>query len=296
MSGASAMVLGAGGQVGRALREATVPEGLRPTFLERRDLDVTDRRAVAEAFATLRPEVIINLAAYTDVDGAETAPAAAFAVNRGGPAVLAEACVDGGAALIHLSTDFVFDGQGRRPYRENDPVAPLGVYGESKAQGEAAVRDRLDRHLILRTGWVFGPHGRNFLKAILRLAKERDELRVVDDQVGAPTETAALADALFALALRTVSGTTAWGTFHFSGTPAVSRHGFAAAILRAAKPYLPQLPRLAPIASEDYPAPARRPGHAVLDCARLGRVFGIRQPDWQTGLTATVRRVVEGGI
>lgn len=282
------LVLGAGGQVGRALRQRAGARRPAPLFLDRRGLDVTDAGAVTDMVRARRPDVVINVAAYTDVDGAEAASATAFAVNRDGPGFLAEACAASGAALLHVSTDYVFDGLSDRDYREDDPVCPLGVYGLSKAAGEAAVGERLDRHLIVRTSWVFSPWRANFVTTILRLAGEQGEMRVVDDQIGGPTDADSVAETLLVLADAVGRGVADWGVYHFSATPPLSRHAFAEEIVAARGPAAGRRPRLTPVATSEYPTPARRPVRAVLDCARIGRVFGVAQPDWRPGLVRVV--------
>lgn len=286
------LVTGGTGQVGLALREQPAPRDLSLVFPERGQLDLADRNSVTEAFSALAPGMVINAAAYTDVDGAESDPEAAFAVNRDGPAYLAEACDKTGIPLIHLSTDFVFDGTAGHPYKEDDPVSPLSVYGESKAEGEATVRDRLENHIIVRTAWVFGPHRSNFVKSILLNAAEKPELRVVDDQVGGPTEASDIAGTLLSISASLPEGGGEWGTFHYSGVPAVSRFDLAAGILDRARPHLGQIPRLTPISSTEHPSPAKRPGCTILDCGRIYRVFGIEQPDWRPALSRIIESCV----
>ncbi len=293
MSKPGCVVLGAAGQVGMALREQPAPGDLAMTFLDRRDLDITDGERMARVVAEANPAVVVNAAAYTDVDGAETASATAFAVNRDGPAILAQACDKAAACLIHLSSDFVFDGAAGRPYREDDPVSPRGVYARSKAEGEEAVRTRLERHLILRTSWVFGPHRRNFVRAILERAGAGRELRVVDDQIGDPTAAADIACVLLVLAAAAARGECQWGVYHYSGRPAVSRHDLAAEILARARPRMEHIPRLSPVSTADYPSPAPRPAYSSLDCGRISRVFGIEQPDWRPPLARAVERLVD---
>ncbi len=191
------VVLGAGGQVGRELAELARAQGLAVRALARSEVDITDAAAVAEAVRGA--DFVANCAAYTAVDKAETERDRAFAVNATGPGVIARACTEMGAALLHISTDYVFRGDGDRPWREDDPIAPLSVYGESKAAGEAAVRAALPRHVILRTAWVFAAHGSNFVRTMLRLGAERPELRIVADQHGGPTPAAAIAAAILAI-------------------------------------------------------------------------------------------------
>lgn len=282
------LVVGAGGQVGCELMRRA-PATHRPLAgLTRAELDITDGDRVRRITAELRPALIINAAAYTAVDKAESEPGRAYAVNRDGPANLAAACAGLDIPLIHVSTDYVFDGSKVGAYVETDPVAPAGVYGASKAAGEALVRERLGRHVILRTAWVFGRDGANFVKTMLRLAAERPELRVVDDQRGGPTPAGAVADALLALAARLDDGAQSWGTYHYCGTPATSWCGFARAIVAAAATHRGETVPVIPIRTADYPTPARRPANSVLDCAKIARDFGIGQPDWRPALVQCV--------
>ncbi len=299
------LITGAGGQVGRELaRQAAGSETRARTSAE---LDIRDAAAVRRAIDGV--DLVINAAAYTAVDRAEQEPERAYAVNRDGPAHLAEACAVRGIPLLHISTDYVFDGRaergraergrGQRPYREDDPTRPLGVYGASKWAGEQAVRERLDRHLILRTSWVFGLDGRNFVKTLLRLAAEREELRVVADQHGCPTFAGDIAATLLRLAGQLpFSADSGWGTYHFAGAPATTWHGFARAIVEQARVCQAlnvqalKVRKIIPISTADYPTPAARPAYSVLDCTRLRDTFGIAMPAWQPGLARVVEQVV----
>jgi len=278
------LVVGAGGQVGRALVA-------RGAFgLTRADLDITDLAQVRAAISARSYRTVINAAAYTAVDRAESDAAAAQAVNRDGPGNLAVTTAELGIPLLHVSTDYVFDGTKQGAYGESDPVGPVGVYGASKLAGEEAVRAVQPRHIILRTAWVYGPSNGNFAATMLRLAAERSELRVVADQYGGPTPAAAIADALMTVVDR-MGDEGPWGTYHFSGSPAVTWHGFACAIIDQAAPRLAQSPTVTPISTADYPTPARRPANSVLDCTKIERVFGIGQPDWRTSLGTIVAAI-----
>ena len=289
------LLLGGNGQVGRELRRSLAPLGELVVATREggagdaaADLDAPE--SLAALVAGSAPDVVVNAAAYTAVDQAETDREAAFRVNAEAPAALARACAGRGALLVHYSTDYVFDGNATRPYREDDPTAPLGVYGKSKLAGEAAIRDSGARHAILRTAWVYAVHGRNFLRTMLRLAGERDALRVVADQVGAPTPASWIADATAAMLRRGIDGA---GTWHVVADGETSWHGFASAIMReaVAAGLLARAPSVLPIGTADYPTPARRPAYSVLDTARLQRDFGLRPPDWETGLRATLREL-----
>lgn len=280
------LVTGSNGQVGHEL----VRQGRdRVVGLDRSRLDITDREAVRRAVAAHAPDVLVNAAAYTAVDRAESEADLTFAVNRDGPAHLADVCAEAGIPLIHISTDYVFDGTKGAPYVESDPVNPLGVYGRSKAAGEGALRERLGRHVILRTSWVFGDHGPNFVRTMLRLMREREVLRVVADQRGCPTAAADIARAVLEIAERIEDGDAAWGTFHFAGQPATSWHGFAEAILEEARRHGPvRAERIAPIPTSAYPTAAPRPADTRLDCTQLAEVWGVELPDWRLALRAVV--------
>lgn len=281
------LVAGREGQVARALLARLTPEGHAVTALEPPELDLTSRESIAAALAGTRPDLVVNAAAYTAVDRAEDQPDLAYAVNRDGAARLAEAAAARGAPFIHFSTDYVFDGRKGAPYTEGDAPSPLGVYGRSKEEGERAVLAANPRSVILRTAWVCSPDGANFVKTMLRLAAERDELRVVADQHGAPTFAADLADAVARIAPRLLAapaGDPAFGLFHLSGHPHTTWHGFTAAILEEAAARGHRHPRLTAIATADYPTRATRPADGRLDCSRIARVHGITPPDWRASL------------
>lgn len=290
------LVLGGNGQVGRELLRALAPLGevvatTRSGELadgrrcETADFDAPD--SLPALLDRLQPQWVINAAAYTAVDRAEVDADAAQRANARAPGVLAHWCAQAGVPLLHYSTDYVFDGSATQPYREDDPTAPLGVYGSSKLAGEDAIRSSGARHAILRTAWVYAAHGRNFLRTMLRLAGERDELRVVADQIGAPTPAAWIADAT---AQVIASGLPAAGTWHLVAAGETSWHGFAEAIMQdaLAAGLLARRPRVLPITTADYPTPARRPAYSVLDTAKLRRDFGIVPPDWRDGLQAVL--------
>jgi dTDP-4-dehydrorhamnose reductase len=287
------LVLGAGGQVGRELCRLAWPAGYRVAGFGRDGVDIAQRQAVAEAVARERPDIVVNAAAYTAVDRAESEPEAAWAGNCTGPANLAAACAETGIPLIHLSTDYVFDGTKEGPYREDDPVAPLGVYGESKEAGDRAVREALPEHVILRTAWVYAAHGRNFVNTMLRLAGEHPVLRVVADQTGSPTAAADIAVAIAVVTQQTAAGNRRWGTYHFAGGGAVTWHGFAEAIFAEAAPWRGPPPRVEPITTADYPTPARRPANSVLDCTKIGDAFGITPRPWRAALADVIREIYE---
>ena len=287
------LIVGSAGQIGSELMRAPIPAGWERVGLSRAEFDITDERAVAATLAACRPDVVINAAAYTAVDRAESERDSAFAVNATGPAILARFCGVLGAALIHYSTDYVFDGAKAAPYAEADPVNPLGVYGASKEAGERAVRTALTRHVILRTSWVYGTAGGNFVKTMIRLAGERPELRVVDDQFGCPTAAADIAEATIEVAAAIAAGHARWGTFHYAGNAGTSWHGFATAIVGEAAKRTGRRPHVRPISSADYPTPARRPANSVLDCTAIADAYGIRGKPWEQGLSRIIGGILD---
>lgn len=286
------LVLGASGQLGDALLAASNRKKQHIIGLAHAELDITDRAAVNRMLAEWRPAIVVNAAAYTAVDQAETDHTRAFAVNRDGAGHVAETCAALGIPLVHISTDYVFDGKKAEPYREEDPPAPLSAYGASKAAGEALIRDRHDRAAIIRASWLFGVAGHNFVKTIANLARHRDELRVVADQRGCPTPAPDLAAAIFALGQHMLVERNLGGIFHFAGAEPVSWHGFAVAIVESVAPFIGRHPRIVPIRTEDYPTAAQRPRNSVLDCRRLA-ALGIPQRSWYPGLWDVVERLYE---
>lgn len=283
----TALLVGGNGQVGREIALAAPRDGLAVSVTTRDTLDVTDSDAIERAFDTFQPRVVINASAYTAVDKAESEPKRAFQINRDGPFRLATACARHTVPLIHLSTDYVYDGAKRAPYVESDPVGPLGVYGASKLAGEDAIREVLPRHVILRTAWVYGVHGHNFVKTMLRLSRERETLRVVNDQIGSPTHAAELADAIVRIAKRITAGTIddrCWGVFHCAGQGETSWCGFARAVLAHAEPDLGRNVPVEPIATDDFPTPAKRPRNSRLECGRLRELHGVTMRHWRDAL------------
>ena len=254
--------------------------------------DLDQLQSLAALIETIAPDVVVNAAAYTAVDAAETDVDVAFRINAEAPAAIASACKAVDALLVHYSTDYVFDGRATRPYLEEDSTAPLGVYGESKLAGEQAVRDSSARHVILRTAWVYAAHSRNFLLTMLRLAADRDELRVVADQYGAPTPAAWIADATTTLLRHGIAES---GTWHLTARGETNWHGFASAIMDEAHALglLQRKPLVLPITTAEYPTPAHRPAYSVLDTTRLQQDFGIVPPEWREGLTHTLQQIVQ---
>ncbi len=278
-----ALVLGAGGQLGRELSR-TAGEEVDCVALTRQQLDIADPSAVSACLAELAPSVVLNAAAYTAVDAAEADPAAARRANVDAPANLAVACRDSGIRLIHVSTDFVFDGRSAVPYRVDAPVAPLGEYGRSKLAGELAVQRTLPGALIMRTGWVYSRFGSNFVKTMLRLMAERDELAVVADQVGTPTWARGLAGALWAAAARPELR----GIYHWSDDGQCSWYDFARAICEEACAIglLARPVKIRPIAASEYPTAAQRPAYSVLDKTTSWRDLALPGVPWRDQLHA----------
>jgi len=295
MSDKTVLVFGGNGQLGRALAEANAPAGWRVVCLSRAAADIANADQVARAIAAHAPAAVVNAAAYTAVDKAESERDAAFRINELGAGIVARAASDAHAAVIHLSTDYVFDGQASRPWREDDPIAPLGVYGASKAAGEDAVRDAARRHVILRASWLFGIDGNNFVKTMLRLGAERPALKIVADQVGRPTSAHDLADAILAIAVKLSGGVSTaklYGTFHFANAGAVSWHEFAREIFAQSARRSGPSPQLAAIPTSDYPTPAQRPAYSVLDCDKLAGLYGIEPRPWQPALSDVLKRLL----
>ena len=282
------LIAGGSGQVGHCLKaqlegcaELSVPDSSA--------LNIADRRSVRQAVETFRPDYIINAAAYTAVDKAENDAERAFAVNRDGARHLAEAAEAAGATMLHISTDYVFDGAGGAPYDEAAPTAPQNIYGASKLAGEQAVLAACRHAVVMRTSWVFGAHGQNFVKTMLRLGRERDSLGIVADQYGAPTAAADIAAALIAIVRRHTPDQLAEcaGIYHYCGSPYASWFEFAETIFAeaAAQGVLAKIPAVKPIATADYPTPAKRPADSRLDCGKIRTVFGIGPCDWHSALS-----------
>jgi dTDP-4-dehydrorhamnose reductase len=277
------LVFGSTGQVAAELRRL-IPEAM---FLGRAEADLSDPAACAAAVTAAKADAVINAAAWTAVDRAETEEAAATVVNGDAPTAMARAAAAQGVPFLHISTDYVFDGQGDTAFVPDHPTRPINAYGRSKLAGEIGVRAAGGSHLILRTSWVFSAHGSNFVKTMLRLGQTRETLNVVADQIGGPTSAAAIAKALVTAAHGLLQGAKG-GTYHFSGAPDTSWAGFARAIMTAAK-----LPcRIEGIPSADYPTPARRPLNSRLDCASFLRDFGIDRSNWMDDLAVILQELL----
>lgn len=296
-----ALLLGANGQVGQELLRALAPlgqvvattrSGVLPNGKACEVADFNQPDSLAVLLQRIRPDVVVNAAAYTAVDRAEEDQEAAWRANADSPGVLARWCAQEKVPLVHYSTDYVFDGQGQRPYREDDATAPLGVYGASKLAGEEAIRAAGGRHLIFRTAWVYASHGQNFLRTMLRVGAEREELKVVADQIGTPTPAALIAD-VTAQAIQHPAELS--GTWHLTANGETSWHGFAAAIFAGAQArgLIARAPKVLPITTAEYPTKAKRPAYSRLDTGRLQADLGIVLPDWQEGLARVMDELAQ---
>jgi dTDP-4-dehydrorhamnose reductase len=289
-------VIGGEGQVARSLREvASRSDNIVFGFGARPDLDLLRPASIAKALADFRPDLVVNPAAYTTVDKAESEPDQAFALNRDGARAVAAAAADRGVPIIHLSTDYVFDGKKKEPYSETDAVGPQGVYGRSKLEGELAVAEANPKHIVLRTSWVYAPFGSNFVRTMLRLTAERDRLRVVDDQSGCPTYAPDIAGAIIAIAQKWADSD--WhskyaGVTHIAGPDARTWCGFAREIVQGAAERGGRLIPVDPISTSDYPTPATRPANSCLSSERLEAVFGLRLRPLKSSLADCLDRLL----
>lgn len=281
------VITGADGQVGNALKRLAQEQGLDHLALNRQGLDITNGEQIQAVMGQYQPSLLINCAAYTNVDGAEKEGDLARAINSEGPGLLAHACHQAGIPLFHISTDYVFAGQANEPYSEKNETSPLGAYGQTKYEGEELVRQTLAEHIIVRTSWVYSDHGHNFVRTMLRLGQERDRLKVVADQHGCPTAAHHLAHFLLHLArLHRDQGQLNWSTYHFCTGPATSWHGFASAIMIEAKGQglLERDIKVEPITTREFPTPAKRPAYSVLNCDKAAATFAYTIPNWHEGL------------
>jgi dTDP-4-dehydrorhamnose reductase len=288
------LVFGAGGQLGSELESIATERRIELKGFTRAEADIADGRRVAEIVGGVAPRLVVNAAAYTDVDGAERDWAGAVSGNVTGPRNLAEACARANIPLVHVSTDHVFDGTKDGPYAETDPVAPANAYGRSKELGERAVREALPRHLILRTAWLYGRFGHNFVKTIMAAARKRPQLEVVADQEGSPSSSAELAAAILAIAPRLDAAFTGWGTYHFAAAGVASRHELASHVVEAQAELAGH--RVPVLATATPPPPegiAVRPKRTALDSSGFARLFGITPAHWRPTVTRVVRETIE---
>ncbi|MEE8399712.1 MAG: dTDP-4-dehydrorhamnose reductase [Desulfobacterales bacterium] len=288
-----ALVIGTRGQLGWELIRQGEHVDIEIVGVDLPQLDITDPVAVETSLTTHHPHLVINAAAYTNVDGAQAEKDHAFAANSQGPRNIAAACASINASLIQISTDFVFDGSKGSAYRESDVVAPVSVYGKSKAAGEDQVRSHLAEHIILRTSWLYGVHGDNFVKTMLDLGEKNTTLRVVADQYGSPTTAADLAAVIFTLAARIQSeASISWGTYHYSGAGVTTWYRFSETIFKMAAQYHSfKVKGVEPITTEAFAAAAPRPPYSALDCSLIEKTFGIKSRPWQEGLAETIDRI-----
>lgn len=293
------LVLGGGGQLGRELLRVLTPiadvvaatrVGMLADGTACEIVDLQDPGGLLILLERTAPDWVVNAAAYTSVDRAESEKDEAWRINADAPALLSRWCVGAGTSLLHYSTDYVFDGSADRPYREDDPPGPLGVYGASKLAGEQAIREAGGRHLILRTAWVYASHSTNFLLTMLRLAEKHDTLKVVADQVGTPTSAALIAEASVSAMLHAGNAS---GTWHLTAQGGTTWHGFAEAIFEAAVEHglLSRVPRVEAISTAEYPFQARRPHYSRLDVSRIQADFGVRLPRWEDGLARVMSEI-----
>lgn len=289
------IVIGKEGQVARALAERASAHGAKAVLLGRPKLDLADPSGIEDILLETGGDIIVNAAAYTAVDQAESEPELAEAINGIGAGAVAGAAAAMNVPVIQISTDYVFDGTAERPYREDDEVRPLGVYGASKLLGEQAVADETDNHVILRTAWVYSPFGKNFVKTMLRLAADRDEIGVVADQIGSPTSALDIADGIFTISrnlLEKPQDRSLRGLFHLAGTGHASWAEFAAEIFSLSIRFGGPSARVRPIATADYPTPAKRPANSQLDCTKLAQAHGVVLPPWRASLEPCVKRLL----
>ncbi|NES70988.1 MAG: dTDP-4-dehydrorhamnose reductase [Okeania sp. SIO2D1] len=285
------LLTGINGQLGHQLQPLLTNIG-EVTAVGRENLDLADSNAISQIISQVKPEIIVNAAAYTAVDKSENEPELAHAVNSIAPGIMATEAKKLGATLIHISTDYVFDGTQSTPYTETDPTNPLGIYGKSKLAGEKAIRETEANHIIIRTAWVYGVYGKgNFVKTMLRVGKDREELRVVYDQVGCPTWTGDLAEAIAQIIPHLNSET--YGTYHYTNSGAISWYDFAMTIFEEAKQlgFPLEVKRVVPITTAEYPTPAKRPAFSVLNSEKISKVLGKHSPYWRDSLRQMLKQL-----
>ncbi len=286
------LVTGSKGQVGWELETRGTAQGLNIIGVDIEELDIADKDAVEDLIGDVAADLVVNAAAYTAVDLAESNPEIAYQVNRDGPANLAAACLAADTPLVHISTDYVYGGDQKAAYVEDDPVAPRGVYAESKSDGDLAVAGILTKHVILRTAWVYGVHGHNFVKTMLRFGLERERLTIVNDQTGCPTAAADVAEAILQIAGNLWhTGDSPWGTYHYCGSGKTTWFGFAKEIFKIAGQYETfKVKAVEPVPTSGFPTPAKRPLNSVLDCSKITRAFDITPRPWQESLADMLQR------
>ena len=291
-----AIISGAKGQVGWELTRKSRIGKIEIAGFSHQMLDITDIRSIQNIVDKYRPDIFINAAAYTRVDQAESEPDMAFAVNRTGPANIAKVCKNSKIPLIHISTDYVFDGSDPIPYTEEHPVSPIGIYGKSKWEGEKIIRETISSHIIIRVSWVFGRHGNNFVKTMLGLGKTNNTIKIVDDQLGCPTPAHNIAAVIWKIVelIFDSKEQSLWGTYHYCGEGETTWYGFAKEIFTMAEPVLPyQSPEIIPVTTAEYPTLAKRPANSVLSCEKIKTRMGIRIKPWRSELYKVLERIIE---
>ena len=289
------LIIGSKGQLGSELVRECKRNDFSFLALDLPEFNITDTSQVKKTLADFKPSIVINASAYTNVDKAETDLEIAFSVNSDGPVNLAASCDKNRIPIIHISTDYVFDGSKGQPYTESDPVSPIGVYGKSKEQGESKLRSILKQHIILRTSWLYGAYGNNFVKTMLRLGIENEIIQVVSDQYGCPTCAADLAEAVVDISKQIIqSSKIAWGTYHYCGSGITTWHKFAKAIFEIASQYQNyKVSSVEAITTAQYPTRTKRPAYSALDCGLIKKHFGITQKPWQGSLEKTIARILK---
>ncbi|MBW1845930.1 MAG: dTDP-4-dehydrorhamnose reductase [Deltaproteobacteria bacterium] len=287
------LLTGSNGQLGWELMNQSKAFGFEMKGVDLPQLDISDSVQVRDIVADYRPSLVINAAAYTSVDGAETEKDLAFIVNRDSPAHLAQLCSNEGIPLIHFSTDYVFNGNKKNPYKETDPASPLNIYGQSKLEGEINIRSTLKEHIIFRTSWLYGIYGHNFVKTMLGLGRERKSIQVVKDQYGSPTSTNDLSEAVLTIVSKIQNrNNIEWGTYHYCGQGITSWHGFAKAIFDIAKHITSlKIKHVEPVSSDAFASKATRPDFSALDCQRIKKHFGIHTKSWRQSLEIMINRL-----
>ncbi len=289
------LIIGSKGQLGSELVRECKRNDFSFLALDLPEFNITDTSQVKKTLADFKPSIVINASAYTNVDKAETDLEIAFSVNSDGPVNLAASCDKNRIPIIHISTDYVFDGSKGQPYTESDPVSPIGVYGKSKEQGESKLRSILKQHIILRTSWLYGAYGNNFVKTMLRLGIENEIIQVVSDQYGCPTCAADLAEAVVDISKQIIqSSKIAWGTYHYCGSGITTWHKFAKAIFEIASQYQNyKVSSVEAITTAQYPTRTKRPAFSALDCGLIKKHFGINTKPWQGSLEKTIARILK---
>ncbi|MBW1984019.1 MAG: dTDP-4-dehydrorhamnose reductase [Deltaproteobacteria bacterium] len=287
------LLTGSNGQLGWELMNQSKAFGFEMKGVDLPQLDISDSVQVRNIVADYRPSLVINAAAYTSVDGAETEKDLAFIVNRDSPAHLAQLCSNEDIPLIHFSTDYVFNGNKKTPYKETDPASPLNIYGQSKLEGEINIRSTLKEHIIFRTSWLYGIYGHNFVKTMLGLGRERKSIQVVKDQYGSPTSTNDLSEAVLTIVSKIQNrNNIEWGTYHYCGQGITSWHGFAKAIFDIAKHITSlKIKHVEPVSSDAFASKATRPDFSALDCQRIKKHFGIHTKSWRQSLEIMINRL-----